>query len=590
MKKIWILLCLFIQLGYAQSVEFDVSKYPFSCRGSYLSIFRLTTYTYWGVQNEKDGLFIRNISGRSSFDYMIRLETVDKEGVVDPEVKATPEKLLLKTPSGSAEICFENPSAMRIRTNGLNLKLSPRKSAFLLENGKGHLRLLNGPANDFFYMLTSLDGNMAYRGTPVLGKEKTHPNLYGELSIMLESGSTGRGEFVLEEFQSEWKPRPYTVPFDSCVSGMHRQYADWQSRFVVDNPQMKPGVDLAAYVSWSCLVGPKGQMKREGMYMSKNWMNMIWSWDHCFNAMAMAPVDKQVAWDQMMCIFDHQNAIGALPDGFDDQKEYWGIVKTPIHGWALRYLMQNYDWVNSDYLSQIYEPLSRWTNFWFTYRDYDGNGIPHYNHSYESFDDTTPLDVGFPLEAPELCTFLALQMDVLSEVAAILGKGPEAQQWKERTDRLVRKMIEQLWTGERFVARRLETGQWNRQSIDFLQYVPLLLGDKLPVDIRRKMIAGLKSSGLITPFGIATESLASPFFDPESYTRGSIWAPINIFIIDGLMKQGEQDLAKQLRDIYCKHLTENGFPESFSAKDGKLRSDPEYTWTSSVFLFLQRIK
>ena len=100
------------------------------------------------------------------------------------------------------------------------------------------------------------------------------------------------------------------------------------------------------------------------------------------------------------------------------------------------------------------------------------------------------------------------------------------------------------------------------------------------------MVEGLKSSSLITPYGIATESVRSPFFDPESYTRGSIWAPINIFLIDGLEESGEKALAQQLKKIYCAHLAKKGFPERFSAQDGELRSDPEYTWTSSVFLIL----
>lgn len=575
---------------YAQSLNIDVSRYPFSYRGSYLAVFKLTDHTDWGIEDPKEGLFIRNVSRRTLYDYMIRMDIIENDSVVKPDIITTPDKMTLTTSGGRVEICFETPTILRIRTHRLKVKLLPTKSSFILKNGEKHLRLLNGPANDFYYMFSSLAGTMRYKGVHFAGKEKTHPNLYEELSVMLEPNTSGDGEFALEEFKSEWVPKEYDKPFDLCVSDRKQEFTDWENRFSLNGAAPIQTVKLAAYVSWSCLVRPEGEMKREGMYMSKNWMNMIWSWDHCFNAMAMSSVDSEVSWNQMMCIFDHQNDLGALPDGFDDQKEYWGIVKTPIHGWALQYLMKSCDWLSTDHLSQIYEPLCRWTDFWFKYRDYDGDGIPQYNHSYESFDDTTPLDAGFPLEAPELCTFLILQMDALSDVAHILGKADTAEIWKKRSEILVDKMLTKLWNGKRFVAKCLDTGEWNQGTIDFLQYVPFLLGERLPSEVRRKMVSSFKASGLITSFGIATESPQSPFFDPDSYTRGSIWAPVNIFIIDGLMKSREAELAEQLAEVYCKHMIKNGFPERFDAHDGGIRSDPEYTWTSSVFLLLHNIK
>ena len=36
------------------------------------------------------------------------------------------------------------------------------------------------------------------------------------------------------------------------------------------------------------------------MYMSKNWMTNIWSWDNCFNAMALVRHQPELAWDQFM--------------------------------------------------------------------------------------------------------------------------------------------------------------------------------------------------------------------------------------------------------------------------------------------------
>ena len=92
---------------------------------------------------------------------------------------------------------------------------------------------------------------------------------------------------------------------------------------------------------WSSVVGAGGNFKRPGMLMSKNWMNRVWSWDHAFNAMALAYGNMDAAWDQYMCVFDAQAENGQLPDAMDAHGTVWGFVKPPIHGWALRRMMKS---------------------------------------------------------------------------------------------------------------------------------------------------------------------------------------------------------------------------------------------------------
>lgn len=52
-------------------------------------------------------------------------------------------------------------------------------------------------------------------------------------------------------------------------------------------------------------------------------MNRIWSWDHCFNALALAPGHPDLAWDSFLSLFDHQDASGKLPD-YASEGEEWG--------------------------------------------------------------------------------------------------------------------------------------------------------------------------------------------------------------------------------------------------------------------------
>ncbi|KOV82412.1 hypothetical protein ADL02_22415, partial [Streptomyces sp. NRRL WC-3723] len=50
-----------------------------------------------------------------------------------------------------------------------------------------------------------------------------------------------------------------------------------------------PAAELAAYVLWWGRVRPTGLVTGPAVLMSKHWMDKVWSWDHCFNALALAP-------------------------------------------------------------------------------------------------------------------------------------------------------------------------------------------------------------------------------------------------------------------------------------------------------------
>ena len=77
------------------------------------------------------------------------------------------------------------------------------------------------------------------------------------------------------------------------------------------------------------------------MLMSKNWMTSVWSWDHCFNSIMLSYHLPELAWDQFMLLFDHQNATSLLPDSINDACGVWNYCKPPIHGCALRWMMRN---------------------------------------------------------------------------------------------------------------------------------------------------------------------------------------------------------------------------------------------------------
>ena len=588
MKKTSILLFLLLIFlkTFADSPTFDIRKVPFSYRGSYLSITWLSEITNWPVPGEPDGLILKNIS-RRNWDKLIRIEPGNGEKFDFSSFTATPEKINIPISKGSVGICFENKSVIRVSGKNVPVIFKPNGESYLIVRNDRQLRVNNGVANDFFYMFTALKGTIKYSGDKQVKYGKTSDNYYQNLNITIEPDANGNAEVAVEEFMSEWPPRVYEASFNDCVKNNEQVFKQWLAKFPDVKPEFAAARDLAAYIEWMNLISPRGVNRTEGMLMSKNWMTEIWSWDHCFNAMGLALSQPKVAWTQYTCMFDHQSELGSFPDSFDDQRELWGIVKTPVHGWALRHILENSKMVNDSMLRSVYQPLKRWTNFWFMYRDDDGNGLPQYNHSFESFDDTSPFDAGLPIEGPELATFLIVQMDVLTEIAQKIGLPQEAEHWKNQSAKTMKIMIERLWNGEKFLSKRSGTEIANPNSNCFIGYVPLLLGKKLPKEIREKLIAGLKVEGqLLTPYGIANEDLKSTEFNTDSYTRGSIWAPVNLILIDGLIASGEETFAKEIAQRYCNQLSKVGFAEKMNALTGECERDPAYTWTPGVFLTL----
>ena len=278
---------------------------------------------------------------------------------------------------------------------------------------------------------------------------------------------------------------------------------------------------LAAYLNWSCPVGPRGSLQRPSM-MSKNWMYATWSWDHCFNALGLAAGQPDLAWDQLMTLFDQQHPAGSLPDLVHDAGAMYGFVKPPVHGWTVRRL-DRAGVVTNARAAELYPRLAAWTEWWFRYRDPSGGGLPEYHHGNDSgWDNATVFDMGFPAASPDLAAYLVVQLDVLAELADRLGRpAAESNAWRGRADGLLARMLERLWDGERFRALRPD-GAWSPDSRSIIPFVPMILGDRLPPAVRATLVAGFRASGLLTPFKVATEAPDGPLHESDGYWRGPI--------------------------------------------------------------------
>ncbi len=567
-------------------VNIDIQKTPLSYRGAYMVL---------GVSEDTHGdpkLYLRDISGNKMWENnnVFLLEPY-KDGKIEKAlITATSSKVLLVSASGTIELCFQNADVVRIRGKGTGFKLTQiakDQSNLVMPVKPGQWRVQQGGNAHFVY--TALKGVAEQNGERyTLNSDGLNKQVQGEVFLVQQVNATGEFETAIEQYPYGWKQNSYAESFDDCVTKANKSLADWVKKTPAVSDAYKQSNLFASYLNWSCDVYPRGFITREIVYTSKNTMRAAWSWDHCFTAMALAYKDPEQAWNNYMLMFDHQNETGSFPDFMNDRQALWGFVKPPIHGWTLKRMIDaNPALGDAKHLNQIYLPLQRWTNFWFTYHDDDHDSIPEYHHGNDAgWDNASIFDLGFQAEAPDLAAYLVVQMDVLAEIAQKLGKPAEAKSWKAKANRMLDRMIKNLWNGQRFVVKRMEDNQVYEKSECLMSYLPLVLGRRLPKNIADKMINDLKTNGQFTAIGLASENPNSPLYSADSYWRGPVWAPPTLIIASGVYNYGDKTFAKEIAKRYCDNCKINGFAENYDAISGKGLRDFSLTWSSSVYQIL----
>ena len=563
-------------------MKLDLEHVPFSRFGAYLAVSSLPD-----SGGHPAGLYLRTLHGGMSAytQPMMRLELL-VDGAPRPfQAEAGPARLTLRPEAdpeaAQVQLCFAEPNILRVRGEGAGLRLhfptTGSDYVFQVDEQRWQFNCVSWDVN---FMFTALIGDWQVDAPWAT----THSE---RLIFDLLPDPTGECEAAIEEFETVWNPHGYPLTFEEAAASVETEFQQWLDQIPALPDEYAEARRLAGYILWSSVVEPAGHINWPAIYMSKNWMSSVWSWDHCFNAMALTYKRPVLGWDQIRVIFDQQDIYGCLPDLVSDRSMVWSFVKPPIHGWALGWMMDRTSFIRREQLHQIYGPLCSWTEWWFAHRDYDHDGIPQYNHGNNSgWDNATVFDSGVPLESPDLSAFLILQMETLARMAARLGNEEESESWLRRSEELLEKLLAHFWQGDHFVAMRSGDHIVSDTESLFL-YLPLLLGRRLPEAIQHDLIAALTRSGrFLTAHGLATESPQSPAYRSDGYWRGPIWAPATLLMVEGLAGVGEMDLAREVARKFCDMAAAHGFAENYDALTGAGLRDRAFTWTASVFLIL----
>jgi hypothetical protein len=554
---------------------FSVRDIPFSYYGSW---FNISPVLAEGVY--ADDLHL--VSHQTGMRPIVSLIPWHDGARVETSVLATPHRLVWEDGASTIELSYERADTVRIRGKNIGLRIRAAVDA------------LTPFAGTYFYrdpvdqscIFTVYGTGRRYRVTPlsgavmgVVGDQSVGSN---ERAITLTS-ERGHWEAAIEEFESSRATYIATKSFEEIVETAQEAFAAFVDAVAPWRSEGTPAAELAAYVLWSATVLPAGFIERPAILMSKHWMDKVWSWDHCFNALALAGRLPDLAWDQFQVVFDHQDEAGGLPDSIAHSEILYNFVKPPIHGWALRRIRESQR-VERTELAQAYSGLARWTNYWLVMRRAPGHALCHYHHGNDSgWDNATTFDAERVVETSDLAAFLVLQTQELGELATELGFFAEADHWVAEAEKMCVAMLAQLWVSNRFISRGAESGRAHSSS-SLLDLMAIVLGAKLPDDIRLTLANGIESH--LTVHGLATELVSSAKYESDGYWRGPIWAPSTILVEDGLRRSGFIALADEISKRFRTLCEQSGFAENFDAETGNGLRDHAYTWTASSYLIL----
>lgn len=554
-------------------MNIDIEKIPFSCPGAYLAIQKSPIA-------QGDGIWLRSLirpewgTGRPKVsDRMVRLIPTDSSGAfVAYKTHCTPECLRFASDFGHMEISFTSARSVRIVAKNMGI---------VFEHDSDDSHLVNIETSD-----------TAARGY--------FPVTFFDLSIRVDKGALR---------YARPQRRFFITGEDIAVSveAAHR-FADidgapitkesLKESFAAFRAVYKPSCETeetALYLLWSGTYGKAGRLTRPATAVSKGLMNNVWSWDNCFNALALAPADPRLAADNLLLFFDLQLPDGRLPDAVNPYITVDWFTKPPIYGHFVTALMDRGVLTDED-LTCLYPRLCRLIGYWESTAC--ANGLFAYAHPFDSgWDNATCFDGGTPLCTPDLNAYMVLLYRAAGRVAERIGRDGKAHY--AAGDALLKRMLDTMYADGKFLCVRPDGMSFVTTSL--IRLVPAFLGDLLPDEVMASLARELAKENLfLTENSLATESLDSPLYDsrrtegnkPNAYWRGPVWAPPVYCISAGLRSAGYDKLADKIAGRFTALVERDkrGIYENYDALSGAGYDDSSYMWTASVYILLKTVE
>jgi glycogen debranching enzyme len=176
----------------------------------------------------------------------------------------------------------------------------------------------------------------------------------------------------------------------------------------------------------------------------------------------------------------------------------------------------------------------------------------------------------------------------LGRIARLIGR--DSERHYARAERIATAMNQKLWDPEDglYYSYDMVTGKLIKRDTIF-SYIPLY-ADICSKERAARLVENLKTHCFCVAdrscVGIPSYDMCQVDYDGEHYWRGPIWFNMGWYMVRGLRRYSEEELADWLSNSLLKLVLEHGFYEYFEPETGKGLGADGFSWTASLFLDL----
>lgn len=312
--------------------------------------------------------------------------------------------------------------------------------------------------------------------------------------------------------------------------------------------------------------------------------------DACFATLGAAHFSERVAEDYLTALCEAQEPNGRIPrfacaTWCEQQHSH-----PPLIAWSALRLYERYG--NKEFIRDVYEPLCRSIDWWFSARDLDGDGVVEYLDALESGWDNSPRFDRGPVAAVDLNAFINREMKALAAMAPVLAREHESAQWERRAAEHSQRILERLLDREdELFYDRLVVGDQLNKVLTPASFTPLWTGIRVSRELTHHMIARY----LINPrhfFGsrpFPTVAYSDRNYRPDQLWGGAThpgiaWMMTEILRIYGFEHEHREALHKLIEMIEHNPLPHAAYNSATGAPLGAQGA----TATASVFMEMAR--
>ncbi|MEP1778886.1 trehalase family glycosidase [Reichenbachiella sp.] len=360
-----------------------------------------------------------------------------------------------------------------------------------------------------------------------------------------------------------------------------------------------------------------GELKHDGLFPSYAYggFHGFWAWDSWKHAVGLADIIPELAKDQILTMYDYQDIDGMIADCiFRDtliEKHNWRDTKPPLSGWAIAKVFEATG--DTAFVRDLYPKLEKYHQWWYKYRDNDGNGLCEYGSTdgtrvaaaWESgmdnavrFDEATMMTNdggGYSLnqESVDLNAYLQVEKIYLAQLAKVLGKKNEDQKYTKEAEHLAGLIRDKFYfENEGYFFDVMLDGK----MIDVYGpegWIPLWAGLATEEQAQNLVEKIMDESKFNTLVPLPTLDASHTKFNAKNgYWRGPVWLDQVYFAIRGLEKYGYQTEADLLKNKLTQNaeglLTDIPIRENYHPITGQGLNAKHFSWSAAHLLMLIR--